>query len=103
VEGEAVPRLDALSLDRALVPLTPAMLTDGPWCPSVTVANRFDADLLRIRRIGVRLRVQVGSAMFRGPVGVLFTHGGTATRSKQLVPDREIWIDVAPRNLNVSR
>jgi hypothetical protein len=103
VDGAAVRRLDVLSLEPALVPLLPAMLTDGPWCPSVTVTNRFDADLLRIRRIGVRLRVQAGSAMFRGPVGVLFTRGGTATRSRQLVPDREIRIDVTPRNLNVGR
>jgi hypothetical protein len=103
VDGAAVPRLNELSLEPALVLLAPAILTDGPWCPNAMVANRFDADLLRIRRISVRLRVQVGSGMFRGPVGVLFTRAGTATRNSQLVPDREIRVDVTPRNLNVSR
>lgn len=103
VSGAAVPRLDTLSLDLGLVSLPSAVLTDGPWCPNASAAGRFDADLLRIRRIGVRLRVQVGSAMLRGPAGVLFTHGGTATRNARLVPDREIRVDVSPRNLNTGR
>ena len=38
------------------------MLTDGPFCPDSTSASRFDADLLRIRKVGVVLRVQVPSS-----------------------------------------
>ena len=56
----------------ALVPLTGTQLTDGPWCPDETNANRWDADLLRIRKIGVTLRVQSANAALRGPAGVLF-------------------------------
>ena len=48
------------------------MLTDGPFCPDSTSASRFDADLLRIRKIGVVLRVQVPSSELRGPAGALF-------------------------------
>ncbi|HXG87941.1 MAG TPA: prepilin-type N-terminal cleavage/methylation domain-containing protein [Vicinamibacterales bacterium] len=34
-----------------LVPMPEAMLTDGPWCPDTLSPNRFDADLLRLRKI----------------------------------------------------
>ncbi len=73
-------------------------LTDGPWCPDAGSATRFDADLLRIRRIQVRLRVQAPSA-FRGPAGPLFLHPGHA-RSPAYVADQEIRFDVSPRNLS---
>jgi hypothetical protein len=33
------------------VPLDPAWFRDGPWCPNAAHAARFDADLLRIRRV----------------------------------------------------
>ena len=33
--------------------LTAGQLTDGPWCPNATSTNRFDADLLRIRKVRV--------------------------------------------------
>ena len=62
----------------ALVRLAPGELTDGPWCPSDDANNRFDADLFRVRRIGVTIRVQSALAALRGPAGVLFTHGGTS-------------------------
>ena len=41
----------------------------GPWCPDGVHAARFDADLLRIRRVRLRLRVQVAVAAMRGPAG----------------------------------
>lgn len=81
--------------------LDPAALTDGPWCPEAADPNRFDADLLRIRRVHVALRVQAPRA-FRGPAGALFANGGHA-RSQQYVPDQEIRFDVAPRNMNRDR
>ena len=85
-----------------LVPLGAADLTDGPWCPSDTDPNRFDADLLRVRSILVTVRAEASSASLRGPAGQLFTRGGTATGQK-FVPDREVSFTIAPRNVNLRR
>jgi prepilin-type N-terminal cleavage/methylation domain-containing protein len=100
-DGDVIPRLPTLGT--AMVRLDPAMLTDGPWCPNGASASRFDADLLRIHRVSVRLRLQSAQPSLRGPLGPLFARGGTATSVQRYVPDREIRFDVAPRNLNVSR
>ena len=81
--------------------LDPMVLQDGPWYPDDTDANRFDADLLRIRRVRVTLRVQAALAALRGPAGVLFVHGGTAASRERYLPDREIRFDISPRNLNL--
>jgi hypothetical protein len=70
-----------LNADGAL--LAPAALQDGPWFPDNVDANRFDMDLLTIRRVRVTLRVAPASAALR-----------------RLLPEREIRFDVAPRNLN---
>jgi hypothetical protein len=86
-----------------LVPMAEEMLTDGPWCPDANFPTRFDADLLRVRKIGVVMRVQVASAELRGPAGVLFSHGGTNTNSRTLVPDQEVQFEISPRNFNLSR
>jgi hypothetical protein len=102
VNGQHVPRLEPLAGGVSQVPLTAAMLSDGPWCPDPAKPNRFDADLLRVRRVRVTMRVQVGLATLRGPAGALFTKGGTAT-SNRMVPDQEISFDVTPRNLNLGR
>jgi hypothetical protein len=53
--------------------LSASDLTDGPFCGIGT--NRFDADLLRIRRIHVSLQL----------------------------PSLELSFDVAPHNLNLAR
>jgi prepilin-type N-terminal cleavage/methylation domain-containing protein len=87
----------------ALVQLTAAQLTDGPWCPNNTNVNRWDADLLRIRKIGVTLRVQAASAALRGPASALFAKAGTSTSGTKWVPDQEIRFMVSPRNLNLGR
>jgi hypothetical protein len=102
-DGKQVSRLGVLAAGTGPVLLAPGILTDGPWCPDGSNRNRFDADLLRIRRIGVRLRVQVGMASLRGPAGVLFVHGGLATSPHRYVPDQEIRFDITPRNLNLGR
>jgi hypothetical protein len=102
--GTHVGRLADLSPgDNGLVPLPENMLKDGPFCPDATFPTRYDADLLRIRKIAVRLRVQVASAELRGPAGVLFSHGGTSKASKHLVPDQELRFDIVPRNFNLGR
>lgn len=94
-------RLATLSADAAPVRLSPSALADGPWCPDAVSPNRFDADLLRVRRISVTLRVESAAAALRGPAGPLFMRGGTASGAGSFVPDHEIRFEVSPRNLNV--
>lgn len=102
--GKHASRLPDLAAgSQGLVQLTEAMLTDGPWCPDNTFPTRFDADLLRLRKIGVRLRVQVASSELRGPAGVLFTNGGTSSGGRTMVPDQVIRFEITPRNFNLGR
>jgi prepilin-type N-terminal cleavage/methylation domain-containing protein len=60
------------------ITLDPAILVDGPWWEDQS--GRFDADLVRVRSIGVRLRVR-------------------SVFGSRLVPDLEITFRVALRNL----
>jgi hypothetical protein len=104
VSGTHVGRLPDLSPGGdALIAMGKEMLTNGPWCPDANFPTRYDADLLRIRKIGVRARVQVASSELRGPAGVLWRNGGTAKSSAHLVPDQEIRFDITPRNFNLGR
>jgi hypothetical protein len=104
VDGMQVPRLATLAPESAtLVELVPSMLTDGPWCPHLLSPNRFDADLLRVRRIRVSLRVQSALASLRGPAGTLFARGGTARAGDRYVPDLTVQFDVTPRNMDLGR
>jgi len=63
--------------------LAPEMFQDGPWFPDDNDVNRFDTDLLKIRRVRVMLRVQAATSLLR-----------------RMLPDRTITFDVAPRNAN---
>jgi type II secretory pathway pseudopilin PulG len=102
--GAHVPRLSVLNdggISQAR--LTAPMLTDGPWCPNATAPNRYDADLLRIRRIRGIVRTQVSKPWMRGPAGALFTYAGTAKTADKQIPDQEIRFDVTPRNMNLGR
>lgn len=86
--GVHVPRLPVLGGDvsgrRALVRLTPATLSDGDiWCPDTGAARRFDADLLRIRKVAVAIRIEPTLA------------------ARRLLSDREVRFLVTPRNLNL--
>jgi hypothetical protein len=65
--------------------------------------NRYDADLLRIRKVRVTLRIQTGIAALRGPAGTLFTRGGTSRTAEGFLPDLETRFEVTPRNLNLGR
>jgi len=68
----------------SLSELSAAELTDGPFCG--TAPNRFDADLLRVRRVRVALQiVSIASSVSRQPSPF------------------ELSFDVTPHNLNVAR
>jgi len=101
--AHAVPRLPVLDTTASLVKLTAQQLTDGPWCPDSISTDRYDADLLRIRAIGVTIRLQSALESLRGPAGTLFLHPGTAKDGRRWVPDREVRFMVVPRNLNSGR
>lgn len=85
----------------SLAPLPLSMFTDGPWCGAGS--NKFDADLFRIRKIRVTLRVQAATAAFRGTDPLLFANPGTAIGGTRFLPDMVTSFDVAPRNLNLTR
>jgi type II secretory pathway pseudopilin PulG len=81
----------------ALIKLDPAILTDGPWLKDAS-GRFFDRDVLRIRRVHVRLRLESADPSLRGPAGALFVHGGFSNAVGRFVPDQEIEMHVAPRN-----
>jgi hypothetical protein len=56
-----------------LAPVPLQALSDGPWCPDSGSANRYDADLLRIRLVRVTLKL----------------------RARRAIPDLEVRFDVA--------
>ena len=99
--GQQVPRLPDLA-NSGLIQLTKAMLTDGPWCPDASYGMRYDADLLRVRKVRIKLRTQAPEA-FRGPASALFRYGGTSGAGQHFVPDQELSFDITPRNLNLGR
>jgi len=101
--GIQVPRLATLSDSVSDVKLDAAILSDGPWCPDAASLVRYDADLLRVRRVRVTMRFEAGSPSFRGRASALFLRPGTAPANERLIPDFETRFDVTPRNLNLSR
>jgi hypothetical protein len=74
------------------------VLTDGPWCGSG--GNQFDADLLRVRRIRVILRLQASDPAVRGTNPSMFREPGTARSSGAMAADVNVVVDVAPRNFH---
>jgi hypothetical protein len=103
-ESSGITRLPVLTPDASddalsLTEMPLAVLTDGPFCG--TPPNRFDADLYRIRRVRVRLRVQAASASLRGSDPLRFQIPGHATIAGLQIPDMVMEMDVTPRNLQV--
>ena len=82
----------------ALLPLE--LFRDGPWCGDGE--NRFDADLLRIRKVKVTLRLQAGNEMMRGQ-SAEFAVAGRSRSAARSLPDYTLTFDVAPRNVGLSR
>ena len=79
--------------------LDAAVLADGPWLPDALAPNRFDTDLLRVRSIAVTIRVESAVAALRGPAGPLFSRGGTSRRGSRFLPDFQMRVHAALRNL----
>jgi hypothetical protein len=88
--------MPALSGVGALTELTAATLTDGPWCGGG--ATQFDADLLRIRRIRVAVRLQAADPAVRG-TDARFRVPGRARSEASMVHDVTVTVDASPRNL----
>lgn len=105
LNADLTPKLPVIdSNGSSLVELTKAMLEDGPFCG--VSPNRFDADLFRVRKVRVDLRVQAGLAELRGanPSGQkLFVNPGTTQSAYRRVPDYSMSFEVAPRNMNLTR
>lgn len=100
--GNYSAALPTLSPDNgSLAELPAAMLIDGPMCGGG--ASQFDADLLRIRKVRVTMRVQASSPSLRGMDTMLFRNPGTSKGGDRFVPDYTISFEVAPRNLNLTR
>jgi prepilin-type N-terminal cleavage/methylation domain-containing protein len=110
VGGIQQPRLAILgAAGTGLVKLTPAQLSGadgGPMCPDAMNSNRFAANLFRIRKIRVTIRLQTGDASLRGSLtdgqNALFVNTGKATGDR-MVADQQIRFDVTPRNMNLNR
>lgn len=83
-----------------LAPMPVARFTDGPICG--VSPKRFDADLLRIRRVRARIRVQAALESSRGRGGH-FLNTGTADSQLSMVRDFEMTFDVTPRNMQPAR
>lgn len=80
--------------------MSASVLTDGPACGQAPY--RFDADLLRIRRISFTIRLEAESGEFRGR-GPAFSTSGVSRSSGRMVADQQTTVDVAPRNLAARR
>ena len=65
-DGRHEPRLAALGPPGDLVPLPPSLLGDGPWCPDDAAPGPFDADVLRVRQVRIRVRAEAGARAMRG-------------------------------------
>ena len=71
--------------------------------PNGAIGNAWDADLLRVRKVAVTIRVQSANAALRGPASALFTNGGTSKEGSKWLPDQQVTFSVSPRNLNLGR
>jgi hypothetical protein len=87
--------------DGSLAALPLAILNDGPFCGGG--ANQFDADLYRVRKIRVTLRVQVGDSSLRGTDQTLWVNPGKSRSSDTVVRDLAVSFEVTPRNINLAR
>ena len=102
-DGRHQPRLAVLGPPGDLVPIDAGVLGDGPWCPDANAARPYDADLLRIRQVRIRVRAEAAPRAMRGAAGAFFTRGGVASAGAEQAPDQEAVLDIVPRNLATRR
>jgi prepilin-type N-terminal cleavage/methylation domain-containing protein len=93
----------ATSSDGSLAPLPLSAFKDGPWCGTIGGSNAFDADLLRVRKVRISLRVQTPLSGLRGQDALLFKNPGTSRSGQRQVPDLATSFEISPRNINLSR
>jgi prepilin-type N-terminal cleavage/methylation domain-containing protein len=99
--GTLKPGLQVLTTQGgSLAPLPLSILNDGPWCGNGN--NRFDADLLRVRKVRLQVRIQTGQAAFRA-ASAEFAVTGRSKSAQRYLPDYLLSLDVVPRNLNLGR
>jgi hypothetical protein len=84
----------------SLAELPLSMLNNGPWCGDGN--NRFDADLLRVKKVRITLRVQASQAWMRA-TGADFVVAGTSKSDQRSLPDYTVQFEVSPRNMNLGR
>jgi prepilin-type N-terminal cleavage/methylation domain-containing protein len=84
----------------SLAALPLSLFRDGPWLGDGE--NRYDADLLRIRRVRVTLRLQVGNDMMRGRSSD-YAVAGRSLSALGSLPDYTLRFDVSPRNMGWAR
>lgn len=89
------PRLAAWAAPGAPpIRLDVARLADGPWCGAAPF--RFDADLFRLRRVRVRLRLEAEHDAVRGRDPARTARPGTAASPAREVDDIDVAIEVSP-------
>ena len=99
--GALLPGLATLPTQGgSLVVLPLNLLNDGSWCGNGN--NRFDVDLLRVRKVRVTLRVQTGNQMFR-TASADFAVAGQSRSALRSLPDYGVRFEVSPRNMNLGR
>ena len=99
--GNLVGGLQTLSTQggsNAELPLS--MLNDGPWCGNGN--NRFDVDLMRVRKVRVTVRVEANAIGARG-TGTDFVNSGISKSALRSAPDFTVRFEVTPRNMNLGR
>jgi len=99
--GALDPTLTTLAPSGGSLAVLPLRLfSDGPWCGGGQ--NRFDADLLRVRQVRVRIRIEAGNRAYRS-VGSGFAVAGSNRDSLRDLPDYLVTFSVSPRNLSLRR
>lgn len=96
--GGGLPTLTAQGGSLAELPIS--TLNDGPWCGNGQ--NQFDADLLRVKKVRITLRVQAANAAFRAAGGD-YQVSGTSREALRNIPDYTVRFEVSPRNMNLGR
>ncbi|MEO7189646.1 MAG: prepilin-type N-terminal cleavage/methylation domain-containing protein [Vicinamibacterales bacterium] len=84
----------------SLAPLPLSILNNGPWCGAGS--NRFDADLLRVKKVRITLRVQASKGSMRATGGD-YAVAGTSKSAHRALSDYTVAFEVAPRNMNLGR